>query len=235
MIKITEYSVHESAMHMIIRGMRNSWDSWEKGDSELILDPTMPIEFRNVYKWYDVEIPIEFKLFKLGEADRKLALNLIQTGPDHGKFLRQIHIVMDIEAPEYWWLQFDQYKIGTTSNSTSTMHTLGKYEIEGELFCLEDVDKDIQEEYLNLLRKVRAKWVLTGKKRGNKEWRAMCQLAPRGLIYKRTMDANYQVLRNMYHARKHHKLDEWHQFCTWIETLPYSEFITVEKKQKRDG
>lgn len=211
MIVIHGYDVAHSHMDFIIRGMRNSWESWEKGDSY-------------------IDDNLDDSSFVLGANDRALALRLIGIGDDHGKYLRQIPIVADITAPEYWWWEFDTYKIGTTADSTSSMHTLGKREIDETMLSVEDVDPDDIEAYLRIINKVREKWIASGKKKATKEWRALVQLSPRGLLFRRTVTMNYQVLRHMYHARKHHRLDEWHTYCDWIQTLPYSEFITTERK-----
>lgn len=211
MIIIHSYDVAHSHMELIVKGMRNSWESWEKGDSYL----------------YDDAIS---ESFILGDNDKALALRLIGIGDDHGKYLRQIPIAVDITAPEYWWWEFDTYKIGTTANSTSSMHTLGKRPIDDTMLSIEDVDQEDVEEYLALINRVRDKWVASGKKKATKEWRALVQLSPRGLLFRRTVTMNYQVLRHMYHARKHHRLDEWHTFCKWVEELPYADLIVTERK-----
>lgn len=210
MLQILDYNVAIGQMPLIIRGMRNSWESWEKSDS--FLD--------------------EWGYFTLGEKDKELALRLVLIGDDHGKWLRQVQVVAEIKAPEYFWKEFDTYKIGTTANSTSMMHTLGKEPFTVENICLDDVWEYDRIDYLDLLNTMREKWIKAGKKKATKEWRALLQVTGGGWLYTRTVSLNYQVLRHMYHARKNHRLSEWHEFCRWIEQLPYSLFITKEKTEK---
>lgn len=193
-----------------IRGMRNSWESWDKMDTE--------------YPRYDSEVP------KIGEQDYKLMKKLVHAGKDHAKFMRQILVSVDIIAPEYWWKEADTYKVGTVANSTSMMHTLGRSEIPFDAFSFEDVPQDIADQYLNLLNELRDRWVASGKKKPSPEWRAMNQLTAIGFNYRRTFTCNYAVLQSMYHARKNHRLSEWHDFARWVESLPYAELITGGEK-----
>ena len=186
-----------------IRGMRNSWESWDLMDSVQVLN--------NV---------------KIGESDYKLMMKLVKAGSDHAKFLRQILVSVDVIAPEYWWKEADTYKVGTVANSTSMMHTLGRSEIAEDMFSFEDVPAALKEEYLDLINYARDLWIESGKKKPSPEWRAMNQLMAIGFNYRRTFTCNYQVLRSMYHSRKNHRLSEWHDFARWCETLPYSELIT---------
>ena len=206
-----------------IRGMRNPMNSWEKSDSF----HTFIVDERT-----QEEKPFEHFL---GQADLELMKKLASAGPVHGKFLRMITVYLDITAPLYWWKEFDTYKVGTVANSCSTMHKIHAkeftlddfshehltfYEEEGEL-CrdwlgdLEDLIDD-----LNLARD---KFLETKEK---KYWWQMIQLLPSSYNQKRTVMLNYEVLRNMYTYRKEHKLDEWREFCAWVETLPYSGLIT---------
>lgn len=193
-----------------IRGMRNSWESWEKSDSY----------------WED---PM-FNIYKIGPEDLKLALKLSKAGSDHAKFLRQILISVDITAPEKWWSEADTYKVGTVANSTSMMHTLGKDFIPASAFSFEDLDNDLKDEYLILLNTARQRWILSGKKKPSREWRQMVFLTAVGFNYRRTFTANYQVLKNMYFSRRFHRLSEWHDFANFVESLPYSELITLKGK-----
>ena len=202
-----------------IRGARNSWESHKKSDSfEFISENDNKIQV------------------SMGENDLKLLKNLVKAGSDHAKFMRQILVSVDIEAPFYWWKQADQYKVGTVTNAESTMHTLSKKEITKELFSFdEDVldnpyMSEVIAEHLGNLEYIRQLFLETKDK---KYWRALIQLLPDGFMQKRTITMNYQVLRSMYHSRKHHKLSEWHEFCTWCETLPYSELITYTGKEKK--
>mgnify|MGYP003444908397 CR=1 FL=1 len=186
-----------------IRGMRNSWESWDKIDSDI--NGGSPF---------------------IGENDYKLMIKLVKAGSDHAKFLRQILVSVDIIAPEYWWKEFDTYKVGTVANSTSMMHTLGRMPITADMFSFEDVPHDLKCSYLDLINYTRELWIASGKKKPSPEWRAMNQLMAIGFNYRRTVTLNYQVLRSMYHSRKNHRLSEWHDFASWCETLPYSELIT---------
>jgi hypothetical protein len=195
-----------------IRGMRNSWESWDKSDSKWSLDDA----------YEEVE-------FKVGYEDHKLAMKLSKAGSDHGKYLRQILISVDIIAPEKWWSEFDTYKVGTVANSTSMMHTLGKDYIPASAFSFEDLDDDILDAYIDLLNVAQKRWVNSGKKKPSREWRQMVFLTAVGFNYRRAVTANYQVLKNIYHSRKNHRLSEWHDFCKWIYELPYSELITLRE------
>ncbi len=192
-----------------IRGMRNSWESWDKMDSNVAFDD------------YHFEMyPI------IGEADLALMRKLVRAGSDHAKFLRQILVSCDIIAPEKWWSEADTYKVGTVANSTSMMHTLGKDLAYATDFSFEDVDQDLKNNYMNLLNEAQRRWVASGKKKPSREWRQMVMLTAVGFNYRRTFTCNYAVLQSMYHSRKNHRLQEWQDFCKWIETLPYSELIT---------
>lgn len=185
-----------------IGAMRNPLNSWNKSDT--------------------------FGELKIGENDHELALKLIKAGSDHAKFLRMIQVWVDIEAPLYWWKEFDTYKIGTTANSCSTMHTLHKRDLTLEDFSIDGASEDAQtvlKHTLTMLNCYRREYVETGSKDA---WRALIQLLPSGFMQLRTVNLNYAVLRNMYHARKGHKLNEWETFRLWCENLPYSEFITEE-------
>ena len=186
-----------------IRGMRNSWESWDKMDST-----------EN----------------SIGEDDFKLMMKLVKAGSDHAKFLRQILVSVDIIAPEYWWKEADTYKVSTVANSTSMMHTLGKNEITEDMFSWEDTPDWAKKDYLAMINDLRVRWLNSGKKKPSPEWRAMNQMMSIGFNYRRTFTCNYQVLRSMYHSRKNHRLSEWHDFARWCETLPYSELITYSQR-----
>lgn len=185
-----------------------------------------------------------FEYAYIGPNDLDLAQRLISSGPEHAKFLRQIFVSVDITAPLYWWKEADTYKVGTTANSTSTMHKLTSYPITKEMFEFDDfsnidfylddrgdgqpvkwyIEEEI-EEFIWFLECLRQKYIETKNK---SYWRALVQLLPQGWLQTRTWTANYAILRNIYFQRKNHKLKEWHQFCDWIKTLPYSkELITL--------
>lgn len=199
-----------------LRGMRNPLASWNKSDSE----------------WIDEN-------FYVGKKDMDLATRLIDGGSEHRKFLRQIFISVDITAPLYWWKEADTYKVGTTANSTSTMHKLASTPITIDCFETEDYssyltlfNEDIEnpdfdvivKAFLDCLEVLREKYNETQDKR---YWKELIRWLPNGWLQTRTWTANYEVLRNMYHQRKNHKLSEWRAFCSWVETLPYAEEFLI--------
>jgi len=203
-----------------IRGMRNSWESWQKGDSEV---------------QHDAELAIGFDF---GPADTALALRLAQIGSDHGKYLRMLPVIVEIEAPGYWWKEFDTYRVGVeasdvTQNSTSMMHTLGREPFHSDMFCFEGIDPVAADYLVRSLNRLRDAWIATGKHKGPEAaaWRALQQAVPYGFLYHRTVSLNYQVLRSIYHARRNHRLAEWRTFCTWIEMLPNSALLTTTKEK----
>lgn len=205
MIKIEETEVW--GWKGAIRGMRNPMNSWDKSDSE--------------FGKYSHENDV------IGEADFTLMKKLVSAGSDHSKFMRMIHVQLDITAPLYWWKEFDTYKVGTVANSCSTMHKIHAKEFTLDDFSCEHMHShtvDVMEVILNHLNISRYAFIASTNK---KYWWQMIQLLPSSYNQRRTIDLNYAVLRNMYHARKNHRLDEWHDFCKWIEELPYSELITM--------
>lgn len=221
MIEITNTDVY--GWEATIRGMRNPMNSWDKSDSGLaVMNPE------------DVEFGYEPNYeFIIGENDLSLMHKLSDAGSDHGKFLRMITVTADINAPLYWWKEYDTYKVGTVANSCSTMHKIHAKPFALDDFSHEHLSNDKNAgigvlltviEALNLNREL----YLSGKDKTF--WRNMIQLLPTSYNQLRTVQLNYQVLKNMYHARKNHKLDEWHDFCAWIETLQYSELITGKEK-----
>ena len=165
----------------------------------------------------------------LGDNDLALAKKLVKAGSDHSKFMRMINVTCDITAPLYWWKEFDTYKVGTVRNSCSTMHKIHEKEFTLDDFSIDDFyfEDDKCGMYLSDMFKnvvadcefLRKKFVETGDKR---YWRGLIQLLPESYNQRATVQLNYAVLRNMYHSRKNHKLDEWVEFCKWVETLPYA-------------
>lgn len=197
-----------------IRGMRNPLNSWDKSDSEF-----------GQYQW-------EIGYFKLGENDYALMQKLAKAGSSHAKYRRMINVTVDITAPLYWWKEFDTYKVGTVANSCSTMHKIHAKEFTLDDFSHEKCEGSIQltfafEGLIKVLNKLREQYNNTGDKLA---WYQMIQLLPTSYNQKRTLQLNYEVLAGMYHDRKNHKLDEWHTFCDWVQTLPYSDLITGEVK-----
>lgn len=192
-----------------IRGMRNPKNSWDKSDTAFWCYPKEGVQH------------------KIGDNDHKLMMLLRNAGTDHRKFMRMITVYVDVTAPLYWWKEFDTYKVGTVANSCSTMHKIHDKEFTIDDFSCEHcemltLDVFIQHTIpvLNIYRDL----FIT--KNDKKYWWQMIQLLPSSYNQKRTVMLNYEVLANMYHSRKAHKLDEWREFCEWIEMLPYSELIT---------
>ena len=202
-----------------IRGMRNPKNSWDKSDSFCCEHPALCNNGRDCG-------------LCIGENDHKLMMQLASGGPVHAKYRRMITVYVDITAPLYWWKEFDTYKVGTVANSCSTMHKIHEKE-----FTLEDFScEHLEHGYLNTLKNTismlncaRTKFLETKDK---KYWWQMIQLLPTSYNQKRTIMLNYEVLTGIYPMRKNHKLDEWHDFCKWIESLPYSELITGGKKDE---
>lgn len=164
----------------------------------------------------------------IGERDLQLAMKLSKAGTDHRKFMRMIIVQVDINAPRYWWTEFDTYKVGTVANSCSTMHKIHSKEFTMEDFSYEHLNGRgvvAMYEIIEVLNNYREKFLKTNDK---DYWWNMIQLLPQSYNQLRTVTLNYEVLCNMYNARKNHKLDEWREFCKWVESLPYSELITHE-------
>ena len=215
-----------SGIGSAINGMRNPMNSWEKGDS--------------YYVWPDDEE------FHIGPNDHDLMMKLRNAGTDHRKFMRMIVVYADITAPLYWWKEFDTYKVGTVANSCSTMHKIADKEFTLDDFSCEHLYQETYDLFrltVDHLNKVRDIYLNGGVLRvgeapawfGPKDkeiWWQMIQLLPSSYNQKRTVMLNYEVLANMYESRKNHKLDEWRDFCKWVETLPHSELITGEIKNE---
>lgn len=195
-------------LYAVTQGVRNSWESHNKSDS--VLDENG---------------------FTLGDADAVLCKKLISAGPDHGKFLRQLPVILDFTGPEYFLKEFDTYKVGTARNSTSMMHTLGRDEFRLDMFSFEDMEELDAKDLILILNHRREKWIEAKRRKGPEAqaWRAMIQAVPQAWNYRSLWSGNYQVLRNMYYGRRNHRLREWRQFCEMIEnTMPYNELITYE-------
>lgn len=224
MIKIEKVEV--LGWEQAIRGMRNPKNSGDKSDSifSLVGNP----------KKERFEVTCE-----VGENDLSLMKRLVKAGTDHRKFMRMIVVYADITAPLYWWKEFDTYKVGTVANSCSTMHKIQEKEFTLEDFSCEHLLNNQYEKALSVLENVieclnynREQFLKTGDKLS---WWQMIQLLPSSYNQKRTVMLNYEVLANIYKktSRRHHKLDEWNvdcegSFCSWINSLPYSELITGE-------
>jgi hypothetical protein len=220
-----------------IRGMRNPMNSWKKSDSELGCEEVTGSH--RFCRECDDSIYIHDARscgrgntpgFVLGLNDYDLMTRLRNAGTDHRKFMRMITVYVDITAPLYWWKEFDTYKVGTVANSCSTMHKIHAKRFEREDFSIEHLDNCDEQHWMvcmdniiSAMNVARDKYLETKDK---KYWWQMIQLLPTSYNQKRTVMLNYEVLANMYKSRKNHKLDCWHTFCDWVESLPHSELIT---------
>ena len=210
-------------MEFIIQGMRNPMNSHYKSDSKV--EPETIGDFGEEYG----------SLFELGENDHSLMQRLANAGTDHRKFMRMMPVYVRITAPLYWFKELDVYKVGTVSNSCSTMHKIHEKEFKWEDFSCEHLTHtdsfhmDANEDAMNALQVVinalNYNRDLYLKTKDKKYWWQMIQLLPSSYNQTRNVMMNYEVLSNIYKSRKDHKLDEWKEFCKWIETLPYQELI----------
>lgn len=187
-----------------IRGMRNSFNSWDKSDSA-----------------YNSKTG----KFEVGEADIELMDRLSRSGPSHAKFLRYIVVTFDITAPRYWWAEMDTYKVGTVRNSCSTMHKVQEKEFERSDFSVEHLNEESLTILDELIKTINAARNRYNAEKNKDDWWQMIELLPASLNQKATLQLNYQVLQGIYFTRKDHRLDEWHDFCHWIESLPHSQLI----------
>ena len=208
MIKLERTSVMnlENAM----RGARNPMNSWGRMDSS-----------------YDEE-----GNFCLGPNDLDLGRRLRKAGSDHRKFIRQIFVSVDITAPLYWWKEYDTYKVATVANSTSTMHKIHSKAFELDDFSHDHLTKDSLEfmgVIIDRLESIRQKFVAEKKK---EDWYDLIQLLPSSYNQMRTCTMNYETLVNIYFARRNHKLQEWHTFCHWIESLPYAKELIIAQEEE---
>lgn len=230
MIKIENADVY--GWEAAIRGARNPMNSWDKMDSEYCINHITDRDVCIECSHFNAEGRYCDAAYIVGANDHKLLRNLTNAGPDHGKFMRMVTVSMDITAPLYWWKEFDTYKVGTVANSCSTMHKIHAKEFTLDDFSLEHLNKEdlyIFEAYMHRMEANRKFFLALADSEEKKEfWYRMIQLLPTSYNQRRTVLLNYQVLKGMYHARKNHKLDEWHTLCDWIRGLPYAELITGE-------
>lgn len=216
-----------------IRGMRNPMNSWERSDSQLCKSSDGFEDCRvGVHGGCPRRDEDYFKedIFCIGKNDFELMQRLARAGTDHRKFMRMIVVYVDVTAPRYWWAEADTYKVGTVANSCSTMHKIHTKELTPDDFSHEfffGEEELVLERILYQLNYCREKFNATGNKNW---WWKIIQLLPQSYNQRRTLMLNYEVLANIYHARRNHKLTEWREFCHWIESLPYSELITGEEK-----
>lgn len=230
----------------------NKWAAYELQNATFATEEDYDKEFDRIaserYDWLWqqgvalIGIDHHHTLDLIGPNDMDLCRRLINGGPEHRKFLRQIFVSVDITAPLYWFKEFDTYRIGVTENSTSTMHKLASTPITLECFETDDYDDSITYDYptegsiINMpvdsfvedlivdLEALRQKYNETKDKR---YWKELIRWLPNGWLQTRTVTMNYENLRSMYHQREHHKLTEWHAFCDWVKTLPYAQELII--------
>ncbi len=210
MLKVERISV--ANMENAIRGARNPLNSWARMDS-----------------YYD-----ENHNFVLGENDLALAHKLACAGSDHRKYLRQIIVSMDITAPLYWWKEFDTYKVGTVANSTSTMHKIQAKQFERADFSCDRLTEQALAVLDSVIAYLESERIKFNETKDKSAWHNMIQLLPSSFNQMRTVSMNYEVLINIYYARRHHKLAEWHTLCDAIEALPYAKELILIKSDKQD-
>ena len=207
MIKIDKTVVH--GWEAAILGARNPMNSWKMSDT--------------VWTWKIDGSP------EIGKRDMDLMERLVKAGSDHRKFLRFLTVTVNITAPRYWWAEYDTYKIGTTANSCSTMHKIHSRELSVDDFSHEHLSPDGLDNLRKTVEQLNFARVAFLETKDKEYWYEMIQLLPASYNQMRTVLLNYEVLRNMYHARKNHKLDEWHTFCRWVEDLPYADHLITSK------
>ena len=203
MLKVEHTKVY--GLEAAIRGARNPLNSWNRMDSFEDADG----------------------MFVVGANDLELMSRLANAGPDHGKFMRMITVTCDVTAPIYWWKEYDTYKIGTVANSCSTMHKIHAKPIEVADFSVDhmtDVSLAEFRKFIDYIESVRLRYI---ESKDKADWYDLIQLLPSSYNQKRTVQVNYEVLKNMYRARKNHKLQEWHIFCDWVKTLPLAQELII--------
>lgn len=210
MLKVERISVMN--FENAIRGARNPLNSWDRYDSHVEPDGT----------------------FVLGQNDLSLAQRLAKAGSDHRKFLRQVLVSLDITGPLYWWKEFDTYKVGTVANSTSTMHKIHAKPFGREDFSCDGMSEGglaVLDNVISYLEEARLRFVET---KNRQDWLDMIQLLPESYNQLRTVTLNYEVLINMYYARRSHKLTEWHVLCDVIKSLPYANELILVREENTD-
>lgn len=209
MLKVSKMQVYN--WEGSLRGMRNPMNSWHLSDTDC-----------NMKRCNDAGVYYP----TIGPNDYSLCKRLVMAGPDHRKFLRQLFITIDIDAPFYWWKEFDTYKVGTVANSCSTMHKIQAKEFTRDDFSCDRMGEEglaVLDSVIEFMEKERLAFIETKDKA---HWHNMIQMLPTSYNQLRTVTLNYEVAANIWRARRHHKLSEWHTLCDALEQLPYSEFIT---------
>ena len=229
-----------------IRGMRNPMNSWERSDSYETDCDHFHCGDAGISGNCKECLGDRFSIFPvIGPNDHDLMMRLVNGGPVHAKYRRMITVYVTITAPLYWWKEFDTYKVGTVANSCSTMHKIAAKEFDISDFSIEHLetiarfDEDgephqpymVMKSVIDCLNACREAYLKTKNKT---DWWQMIQLLPSSYNQKRTVMLNYEVLAGIYQSRKNHKLDEWREFCKWIESLPYSEIIIGKPEEKKD-
>lgn len=238
MIKIEDVEV--MGMRKAIKGMRNAMNSWDKSDSGFYQCGCPEVGTTYCGNYGDRCFKgncgtCRMRMYDMGDADMDLAKRLIKAGSSDRKFIRMIHVQFDITAPETFLMQLDTYKVGTVSNSTSKMHTIHKRDLTVDDFSHDYTPVEEFQPIVDRLNELRSYYI---RSKNKAYWNALIEQLPMSFMQRRTMDMNYETLFNIYHQRKHHKLNDWHTFCDWIETLPYmKEFLglgeqTETKEQK---
>ena len=221
MLKIEKYvTLSPEQWEMVIEGMRNPKNSWDRMDS-CIVD-------------YFADDHVFNHDFEIGPNDHKLMMQLNDGGPVHAKYRRMTMVWFTVTAPQFWWAEFDTYKVGTVRNSCSKMHKIHVAPFTIDNFTHEGCDEvplatNVLNQVIDACETLRERFNATQEK---KYWRALIELLPSGYNMKATIMLGYEVLANIYEWRKNHKLTEWHTFCHWIEELPYSELITGYKEEE---
>lgn len=231
MIKIENTEVY--GWEAAIRGMRNPMNSWNRMDSHICN-----------YDEYDCDCPMVFNGdepgadcndgkygFCIGKNDLDLMTRLSKAGPVHGKYLRMITVTCDIVAPLYWWKEFDTYKVGTVANSCSTMHKIAEKEFTLEDFSIEHLYSGTLPTFKAILAELNCHRYGYLHTKLKDDWWQMIQLLPSSYNQRRTVQLNYETLCNIYPYRKSHKLDEWREFCNWIESLPYAKQLILARSE----
>ena len=215
MIKINNTIVsHGEQWKSLILGARNAMNSWDKSDSGWV-------DFEDWDCGHGIPDGVG-NAFVVGPNDLDLMQRLVKAGTDHRKFMRMIVVYVDITAPLYWWKEADTYSVGVVKNSCSTMHKIHTKTFEASDFSCENMDADTFNVFTDILEVLEEKRYEYCVGKDKNKWYSIIQLLPSSYNQKRTVMLNYEVLRNMYHSRKNHKLYEWRELCSWIEQLPYA-------------
>ena len=221
-----------------VRGMRNPMNSWDQSDSNFSCEECNGCAWNGTrnYSVKRTEEAIEESEWcshspcRIGANDLKLMKNLAKAGSDHAKYLRMINVTADITAMQVWWMEFDTYKVGTVRNSCSKMHKIHVKEFTKDDFEHRGIDEvggwteAVFEHVIGTCNGLRD---LFNETQDKKYWRALIELLPEGYKMRATVQLNYEVLRHQYHARKNHKVIEWHEYCAWIESLPYAKELII--------